>query len=80
MIYDSRVGSGVEYKLDDKCSESLLGYFESAKRIDLPDIAEHCGGISHSEILAQMDLLRDQSLVFEDDGRCVSLVQTDLPG
>lgn len=71
MIYDSRSGNAVEYELND-LAMSVLEYFNKpARRIDAENRFEEQ---DNSDINNEIDFLLERGLLFEENGRFMSLV------
>ena len=68
LIYDSRSGEGADFSISP-AAEKMLAYLETPRRPDR--IAEKFGSESTARELA---FLREKRLLFEEDGRVMSLV------
>lgn len=71
VIYDSRSGEAVEYPATDSTLE-VLKILEKPRRIS--DISSALKDLSKHDIESEMHFLTSRGLVFEEDGRYISLV------
>jgi ribosomal peptide maturation radical SAM protein 1 len=70
LIYDSRSGEAVEYRIGST-SKELLERLSQPKR--LSDLA-HMQDIASMDLTKEIEFLQDKGLLFEEEGRFLSLV------
>ena len=76
LVFDSRAGQGIEHHLSEAEALVLDALARPRRLSDLPAM---CGELPAGEAEAAVDRLRERGLLFEEDGKLLSLVLPDEP-
>jgi ribosomal peptide maturation radical SAM protein 1 len=77
IVYDTREGSELEHELGNRGAEILRFLIE---RRQLVELAREFRQLSETVIVQEVSWLKEHGLIFEEDGRYLSLVLTDGSG